>query len=386
MALFKRKTPVEETLSVQTGRTGGHPFAALGGYVPLHDGDTRLFEAMREAVPVIDAAISKTVRLCGGFTTHCADPHAEQALNDFLQQVPVGASGRGINSFVAGYLEQLLVYGTAVGEIVPTKSGRDIHALYNAPLQDLELKVGDNPLDVTICSRQSGETVPAPRQTLLLLSALSPQPGQVRGVSVLKGLPFMVDILLKIYHTIGVNFERVGNVRFAVTYKPGGEQSDRAFAKERAAQIAGEWQRAMRSDSVSDFVAVGDVGIQVIGADNQVLDMGVPARLILEQIVAKMGIPPFMLGLSWSSTERMSSQQADMLTSELEYYRGILTPVILRIARLWLALHGYGCGVEIAWNHISLQDEVELAKSRLLDMQARQIEEKLANGKQGKNR
>ena len=44
-----------------------------------------------------------------------------------------------------------------------------------------------------------------------------------------------------------------------------------------------------------------------------------------------MGIPPFLLGLTWSSTERMSSQQADILTSELEAYRRLLNPVIEKI-------------------------------------------------------
>lgn len=39
-----------------------------------------------------------------------------------------------------------------------------------------------------------------------------------------------------------------------------------------------------------------------------------------------------MLSLSWSSTERMSSQQADVLTSELEAYRRLLTPVIEKFA------------------------------------------------------
>lgn len=57
-----------------------------------------------------------------------------------------------------------------------------------------------------------------------------------------------------------------------------------------------------------DFVAVGDVDIKVIGADSPVLDSQVPVRQILEQLVARTGIPPFMLGLSWSATERMSAQ------------------------------------------------------------------------------
>ena len=69
-----------------------------------------------------------------------------------------------------------------------------------------------------------------------------------------------------------------------------------------------------RSGSVRDFVAVGDVDIKVIGGDAPILDSQVPVRQVLEQIVAKTSIPPFMLGLNWNSTERMSAQQADNLT------------------------------------------------------------------------
>ena len=40
-------------------------------------------------------------------------------------------------------------------------------------------------------------------------------------------------------------------------------------------------------------------------------------RWILEQLVARTGIPPFMLGLSWSSTERMSTQQKAQRAREI---------------------------------------------------------------------
>ena len=140
--------------------------------------------------------------------------------------------------------------------------------------------------------------------------------------------------------------------------------------------LAGEWSRAMqdtRSGSVRDFVAVGDVDIQVIGADAPILDSEVPVRQILEQVVAKTGIPPFMLGLSWSSTERMSSQQADMLTTEITAIRRTITPVVERICRLWLAVHGFGTDIRIEWADINLQDEVEEAKAALYREQARAL-------------
>ena len=82
----------------------------------------------------------------------------------------------------------------------------------------------------------------------------------------------------------------MGNIRFAVTYKPQNDSLDRAYAKERAMQVAKEWSEAMQTGgAVKDFVAVGDVQIKVIGADNQILDSEVPVRQMLEQIVAKTG-------------------------------------------------------------------------------------------------
>jgi hypothetical protein len=188
-------------------------------------------------------------------------------------------------------------------------------------------------------------------------------------------MPFLAGILLKIFQATGQNWERAGNLRFAVVCKP--EEGEGAFAQERCRQIAGEWSSAMqagRAGTVRDFVAVGDVDIKVIGADSPVLDSQVPVRQILEQLVARTGIPPFMLGLNWSSTERMSAQQADLLTSEITAIRRSVEPALCRFAELWLRLHGYDDRVELAWEDINLQDIVEEAKAELYRAQARQLQ------------
>lgn len=98
---------------------------------------------------------------------------------------------------------------------------------------------------------------------------------------------------MKIYNTIGENWEHAGNVRYAVVCKPNGD-TDNDDAQSRAGTIAEAWRDAMDSKSVKDFVAVGDVSVQVIGADNVCLDSEIPVRQLLEQIVAKTGLPPFM--------------------------------------------------------------------------------------------
>lgn len=373
MGIFK-KTKASRIAAPAVQTKNRHPFGILDGYVPLGAPQIRLYYALREAVPVIDAAIFKIVRLTGGFKAECTDSAAQAALNKFIMNVPVGGNRHGLSEFIATYLEQLLTCGTAVGEIVTDTEGEP-RALFNAPLENIELKRRKNGFDIDIFVRDCGELRRVTRPEMCLLSVLNPEPGALTGCSILKGLPFVSSILLKIFESIGANWERVGNLRFAVTYNPKNDAVDRAYAKDRALQVAKEWGEAMQSGSeIRDFVAVGDVQIKVIGADNQILDSEVPVRQMLEQIVAKTGIPPFMLGLSWSSTERMSSQQADVLTSELEAYRRILTPVISKICNAFLQSRGFVCGAEIVWDDITLQDEVEQSRALLYRAQAEKIQ------------
>ncbi len=375
-SLRRNKTKGAAAAAVQLRSSGAQPFGALRSYIPLSTGETRLYRAIREAVPVVDAAIYKLVRLTGGVQVRCGNERAERELREFLCTVPTGRGQYGFNTFMERYLDSLLTCGRAVGEIVPSGDGREIAALLCAKPETVEVQEGDNPLDFKLCARTTGQCVPLPRQDLLLFTPLNPEAESPYGVSLLRSMPFLTELLLKIYYAMGQNWERCGNVRFAVTYKPQGEELDRGQAQERAEQIAQEWSDAMQSGregTVRDFVSVGDVSIKAIGADNQIPDSEVPVRQILEQLVAKTGLPPFMLGLNWSSTERMSSQQADMLTTELTALRRSLTPVVERVCRLWLRMHGYGCGFEVVWDDINLQDEVEEARAALYREQARKL-------------
>ena len=386
MGLFHKKSgPEGGGLAVQIREGGRHPFGVLDGYVPLQQGEIALYRSIREAVPIVDAAIWKLIRLAGGVIVQCGDKRAQEELDWFLQHVNTGRGQRGIQSFLDCYLDSMLTCGRAVGEIVPDRRRRDIAALLCGNVDDIEVREGDNSLDFAIWGRDENGTLrQLPRQDLLLFTPFQPETDAPYGVSLLRSMPFLTGILLKIYQAVGMNWERMGNVRFAVVYKPGEGLMDQSTARERGEQIAREWSAAMQAGkegSVRDFVAVGDVDIKVIGADNQVLDSEVPVRQILEQLVARTGIPPFLLGLSWSSTERMSTQQADMMTSEITAIRRSLTPVVERICELWLRLHGYGSQVDVDWADINLQDLVEEARAELYREQAEGLRQEREGGK-----
>lgn len=371
----KQTKPVPSAVS-QLRWGNRHPFEALGNFTPLGDGESQLYQSMREAIPILDAAVTKLVRLCGGFTVKCPVKKTERALAEFLSTVPCGRGQYGIDAFLSAYLDSLLTYGRAVGEMVADKDS--FHALMWGDVRKLHIQEGESPLDVKLCALQGGTVKPLPYQDLLLFTSLNPEPAHPYGVSLFRSMPFLCDVLLKIYHTVGINWERAGNVRYSVVYKPKEGEVDATSAASRAQEMASAWSRAMedsRMGAVRDFVAVGDVDIKVIGSDGKVLDSQVPVRQILEQLVAKTGLPPFLLGLSWSSTERMSSQQADLLTSELWALRRSVEPVLRKICRLWLRLNGGGEEFKILWDEISLADTLSEAHAALYRAQAQKLEE-----------
>ncbi len=378
----KKKVSDEKTCVVSPSTFMGHPFYEINRYSPYSQPQISLYSTLKEAVPVIDAAISKMVRLLGTFSVSCENKRVENAVNSFLKNVKVNGTSIGIGQFISTYFDQLLTYGTAVGEIVLSSDNSSVDCLYNASLKDIEIGYETSILEPIVYVKTDGiKAEKVQYQQLILLSLLNPTPGTLVGNSILCGLPFVSGILLKIFNTMGLNFERVGNVRFAVTYKPS-DNSPIANSRKKAEEIAKEWSKAMRDTTqVCDFVSVGDVSIKAIGADNQVLDYDVPIKHILEQIVSKLSIPPFLLGLSWSTTERMSTQQADILTSEIDYYRTLINPVIIKIIRTFLRLAGETSGFDIVWENINLQDETELANARLTNAQAEKIETELSGVK-----
>ena len=237
----------------------------------------------------------------------------------------------------------------------------------------LQIKEGSSPLDVELYGPGGdGMMRPLPYPHLLLFATLNPEPGNPYGVSIFRGMPFLADILMKIFAAVGSNWERAGNIRYSVICKNDGE-TDPAQVQERGKQMAREWAKAMedcKNGTVRDFVAVGDVDIKVIGEGAPILDSQVPVRQILEQLVAKTGLPPFLLGLNWSTTERMSTQQADILTSELWALRRTVEPILKKVCRTFLALEGLDDRVEILWNDISLQDITEESRAQLYQAQA----------------
>ena len=258
----KNKGKTVAAQASQLRSTQGYPLQALRGFTTLGNGEDRIYRQLREAIPVLDAAVTKLVRLSGGFRVACCNEYAQARLEQFLKTVPVGHGQVGIDNFLAGYVDSLLTVGRAVGEIV--MGGGRIHGICWADVTKLQVEEAENGLDVVLWgANEKGLLRPLPYQQLLLFTTMNPEPDHPYGVSIFRGMPFLADILMKIYTAMGSNWERAGNVRYSVICKDT-ENLDPLQLQERGKQVATEWARALEDGkigTVRDFVAVGDVQI-----------------------------------------------------------------------------------------------------------------------------
>ena len=190
---LKKREHMAAEVQVRSGQR--HPFDLLRNYVPLRSVEHELYRSVREAVPVVDAAIYKLIRMTGGVTVRCGDQEAEERLKEFFRTVPTGRGQFGLNAFLDCYLDSLLTYGQAVGEIVPAAGNREIAALLCAGSEDIEIREGDHPLEFQICGwDENGRMAELPYQDLLLFTPMNPETDHPYGVSLLRGLPFLADI------------------------------------------------------------------------------------------------------------------------------------------------------------------------------------------------
>ena len=149
----------------------------------------------------------------------------------------MGAGGSGLRQFLHSYLDDLLTYGNAVGEMVPFCEGEGIAALYNVPLENILIRQGENPLDVKLfANSRMGEAVDSyhsrPLEGIEQLEPLSEQEIETLlgdGVTVLE----MAD-------------GQAECIRCVTTRTRTGNEEDRTFSSVNVVMMIDEIIRAVR--------------------------------------------------------------------------------------------------------------------------------------------
>ena len=354
----------------------------LSGAIAVR-GNLDLYDLIREVSPVLDVAILKLVQLIGDFRLDAmGNTRAQEVLDATKKQVRVGWIDGGFNSFLTQMTDSAIAKGFGIGELVPDALLSGVDRLKVARANDFRFMVDDDgKLSLGQMDRFGFKPVEMADQSLIYYLAFDLRDGHPQGVSMLNSLPAVVKTIMRIQNAIDSTAWRIGDPTFLILQMAGDGQSGDDL-KTDLGEKASDLQETMLTRKAGGLMDLGfgyapngKLEVKVLGGDATLPDLTVPTKITMEQIVARTGLPPFMFGLSWSTTERMAKEQSDMLTSEVWTRRSRLDPIIERVFTTALLLNGLnGVKWQHEWDPVNLQDDEETARARLQNATAQQKE------------
>lgn len=357
--------------------------ALLGPYyhIPFPH-DYNLLKRLRESLPLLDGAILRMKELVGCPDIEAA-PRLKADIDNFLTHLPVNRAQFGVENWVQSHLDNMYLYGRAHAEIILTNDRRDVFGLVEVHPTTTGFRPTYDGYAVNVVQYQYGGGVPVTLVPELLLTSVNDLRGDdPNGTSLIGSLPFVGEIQNKTLRALGNTMDRFGVPSYWVNWEPPADWNDPDGTQ--AAPIMRPMMNNLTqaeldrtNGKVSNFFTNGKVTVEILGAAKEVLNYETTIKAISEQVTAKIGLPPFMFGFSWSSTERMSTAQAKMVTEIIEAARAALTPCLEQLITLRQRLVGRTGRFELVWPKVSLQDEIDVARAEWMTQQSEQI--KLTN-------
>lgn len=379
----------------------------LGGWVPKQV-NPWLVEALRESVPILDAAIGRICTFDGILEVQGGNDKLTSIIDEWMRNVPVNDAEHTLQAFYTSQGNELYEQGCGIGEMIFDARGREVIGLRVADSKgiifvrtDAALRTFYRAPAVSQARRADGadsieavlrggvrQVTPAHLGSIgfvevsapsMIYAVNQPEADGPYGTSVLRSLEFVSQILLKMQNATGRVWERFGDPPFHVHYATKNRAVNNAEVLRRSQAIAADLAKAMaakaRGNSVDLTTGTGaddTVEISVIGAEGEALTIEQPMRHIVEQIVAKLGLPPWSLGLQWSTTGGAAEQQAIVVLQEAQTRFSRRQHGLERI----VAAHLRGRGLtwkpgdwRIVQRLPNLQDEVKKAQAAFLRAQ-----------------
>lgn len=353
------------------------PWSGALGFVP-REVNPYFYEALREALAPIDGGIARLVTMDGILRVEGDNDRIVQAIErDLFASIAINDLEAGMQAFYASASNELYEQGFAVGEMIMDERGKELVGLRVADSKGIHFRRDESgrlgtwyrPPAPKRASRADGadqvEAVLRNRASMpvdwlrshdyvqldpaaTIYAAFNPEALNPYGVSVMRSMEFVAQILLRIQNATGRVWDRFGDPIFQLVYKTANRAlKDDALDKRRVA-LAAELSKvlgAKRSGNSADFVqALGkddDITIKAIGSDGQIIELEMPARHVMEQILAKFGLPAWMLGMQWSTAERMAEQQSEIVLQESRTRFERRLPGLNQIVTTWLRGRGY---------------------------------------------
>lgn len=381
----------------------------FAGFVPRQV-NPALYESMREALPMVDGAIGMMVTLDGIVRVEGDDAALVAEIDAWMQSVQVNDAEIGLQAFYESTGNEIYEQGFAIGEWTARKDGKGIGRLRVADSKGVMfLRDGDAlrmfyraipPKPATQAGLEAAEGL-LRRTPGLTVSGLTeqdykevdarrvvyavnrPEADNPYGTSLLRGLEVTSDTMLRIQTALGRTWTRWGDPSHHIAYKTKntrvtGDELDRRkkmLAAELAAVLAGK-ERGNSADFVTATGMLDEISVNPLGASDVVLDPQQPLKHVTEQVCARFGLPPWLLGVDGTVGAGQAERQSELVlqASKTRWERRRPGLEALVAAHLRLAGRTWKAG---AWKLVqdlpNLQDMMKIAQANFLNAQAAMV-------------
>ncbi len=334
--------------------------------------DGYFYEALREGIPIFDAAIRRLISLNGTIKIIGDNAPLVKELEDFCLNVPVNDMQKGIHAFKENSENEVFEQGFAISEFIANAARDDIDRLLVADSKNIIFhrnEAGraepwyrwgypltpryDMPADIIreIMTARYGHVMSYNGVNEVKLNldnklyfSINNENQDPYGVSIFRSTEFVSQIMVTLQNSMKNVAERFGDPSYHVHLAAAAGDKNLA---DRKTAITNEFNTiitAKRQGQSGDFfTAAGPnstVTVNAIGPSGQVISYDIPLRHVLEQIVAKTSLPAWMLGIYWSTTERMATLEVEVVLADAKIRQAAMTPEYLRLFSNFLKLRG----------------------------------------------
>lgn len=335
----------------------------------------RLFEQLVETIPVLGRALRCIVSLVGHPTIE-ADDETKVEIDNWMENVVVNRICTGFNNWFSCWLYDMLLYGRSHAELILPVNRRDIYALQELHPRTIDLRpvLDGYSLDIVQVMAMRGMWVTLNKR-LIVTAAHDLAVDMPHGRSLLFGLPFVGEIFTAMLKDQRRIWERFGNPSYHVRYLPPKEMPDPSGTRSQTYinALMSYWDTLMQNRAngeAGDFGTAGDIEVRVIGAAGETLEFVKSSREIVSQLIAKTGLPPFLLGMQWQTTETMSAVEGGLLSEMVNEIRAHVESELCYIIRLRQLLAGKNPEFKLGWESPTLIDLFEHARADLFQAKA----------------
>lgn len=341
-----------------------------------------LYAAIRETIPIVDAMITKTRQLVGCPYVDAA-PDTKREINAWLDTLLVNHLQMGWTNFLNTWLDNGLCYGRGHTEILFNLARDDIFGLQELHPSTIILRPRADMVTIDLVQSQPFAGEPVALNPAKLLNYIHDVRGDdPSGTSMLWGLPFVAEIMQKLFKNLGSTWDRYGTPRYHINWEPPedfpdpqGDESDEILS-DLATQFNAALVSGVQGDVV-DFYTAGKITVSIIGAQGDTLVFEAPMKTLTQQVVTKSHIPPMAFGLEWAMGEQTTQLQADLLTQLIASLRAEVTPMLTYLIDLRQKLGGRDREFKLLWPQPTLIDIFAKSRADFFSENSRQL--KIAN-------